>query len=72
MPEQNMYTCPHCGAQGIINAIMPVVEDVRYDAVSCDCGAKWRVYYKFKSPKVEVLYTPPEEVFDSHDEKEEG
>ena len=58
MPE-NVYLCPACKEkQGRILSIMPLFDDTRYDVVQCDCGAQWRVYYKFVSPRVELTYMP--------------
>lgn len=59
--QQNVYACPVCGEQGRVGGIMPLIDNVRYDAVQCDCGAQWRVYYKFENPKTEVTYIPPQE-----------
>lgn len=59
--QQNVYACPLCGEQGRVGGIMPLIDNVRYDAVQCDCGAQWRVYYKFENPKTEVTYIPPQE-----------
>lgn len=61
MPEQNnAYICPRCKEKGLISNIMPLLEDVRYDGVSCNrCGAQWRVYYKFINPHIEVTAMPP-------------
>ena len=53
-----VYICPHCGGQGKIMGIMPIIGNVRYDAVACECGAEWRVYYEFTDPVKEVMYIP--------------
>ena len=58
MPEINVYVCPHCGSNGLVQGITPLVGNVRYDTVVCKCGATWRVYYQFENPKVEIMYKP--------------
>lgn len=59
--QQNVYVCPRCGRQGRIQTIMPLLDDVRYDAVQCECGVLWRVYYKFTNPKTEIMFVPQDE-----------
>lgn len=53
-----VYACPRCGQDGKIVAINPLFDDVRFDTVTCSCGAIWRVYYKFTNPKVETMSMP--------------
>ena len=55
------YVCPKCGANGAVAAIMPVTGNVRYDAVVCECGTQWRVYYEFVNPTTEVTFMPQDE-----------
>lgn len=57
----NMYKCPACGENGAVNSIMPLMDNIRYDSVSCKCGAAWRVYYKISDPKTEIMYIPEEQ-----------
>ena len=76
MPEQNdVYVCPRCGKRGSISTIVPLLEGVRYDNVTCECGVQWRVYYKFENPKTEVVYVPADEGADEpkpEDEQAQG
>lgn len=59
--QQSAYACPICGEQGRVSGIVPLIDKVRYDVVQCDCGAQWRVYYKFENPQTEITYVPPQE-----------
>lgn len=59
--QDKAYVCPNCGKNGGVAGIIPILNGVRYDAVSCACGCQWRVYYKFENPNVEVTYIPPKE-----------
>lgn len=76
MNEQNdVYVCPRCGKKGMVNGIMPLLDNVRYDVVGCECGVQWRVYYKFENPKTEVVYVPADEGADEpkpEDEQAQG
>ena len=57
------YTCPLCGGEGHIENIVPILEDVRADIVSCqECDAAWRVYYKFQNPSIEIIRQSSESV----------
>jgi ribosomal protein S27AE len=54
-----LYQCPNCGENGSIMAIMPLIKNIRYDAIGCpSCGAEWRVYYEFAFAEREVMFMP--------------
>jgi len=69
--QQNVYVCPVCGRQGKVCGIMPLIENIRYDSVQCECGVQWRVYYKFENPKAEVMYAPADKDVDEPKPEEE-
>ena len=58
METKDCYVCPKCGGKGMVGAIVPLVGNVRYDAVGCECGTQWRVYYEFANATTEVTFMP--------------
>lgn len=59
MNIKDCYVCPRCQAAGQIQAIQNLMEDVRYDVVTCpQCGVEWRVYYKTSEASTEVMFAP--------------
>lgn len=58
MTINEAYVCPVCGKAGNIVGVQTLMEDVRFDAIQCECGATWRAYYKTSQIAIEMTNVP--------------
>ena len=69
MTIKDSLICPSCGNGGRIVGVQPLLDNVRFDTIECDCGTSWRAYYSVGDVVTEITRVPMED--DVVDEKTE-
>ena len=69
MTIKDSLICPSCGNSGRIVGVQPLLENVRFDTIECECGTSWRAYYNVGDVVTEIVRVPmPEEDADQDNE----
>ena len=68
MTIKDSLICPSCGNGGRIVGVQPLLDNVRFDTVECECGTSWRAYYNVSDVVTEIIRVPmPEEETSQND-----